>query len=58
MKWNNPIFHLVDIYDMIRGMSRMSGIMILSYRLKEVINSYVLHFFEIKELFISPEPDV
>ena len=28
-----------------RGMSRMSGILILSYRLKEVINSYVLHCF-------------
>ena len=28
-----------------RGMNRMSGILILSYRLKEVINSYVLHCF-------------
>ena len=27
------------------GMSRMSGILILSYRLKEVINSYVLYCF-------------
>ena len=28
-----------------RGMSQMSGILILSYRLKQVINSYVLHYF-------------
>ena len=28
-----------------RGMSRMSGILILSYRLKHVTNSYVLHCF-------------
>ena len=28
---------------MIKGMSWMSGILILSYRLKEVTNSYVLH---------------
>ena len=28
-----------------RGMSWMSGILILSYRLKEVINSYVFHCF-------------
>ena len=27
-------------------------------RLKEVINSYVLHCFEFKELFISLQPDV
>ena len=31
-----------------RGMSRMSGILILSYRLKEVINSYVLYCFWIQ----------
>ena len=36
----------------------MSEILILNYRLKEVINSYILHFFEVKELFISLEPDV
>ena len=34
-----------------RGMSRMSGILILSYRLKEVINSYVLHCFWIERIF-------
>ena len=28
-----------------RGMSRMSGILILSYRLQQLINSYVLHCF-------------
>ena len=28
-----------------RGMSQMSGILILSYRLKEVTNSYVFHCF-------------
>ena len=33
-----------------RGMSRMSGILILSYRLKEVISSYVLHCFWIKRI--------
>ena len=33
-----------------RGMSRMSGILILSYRLKEVINSYVLHYFLIQRI--------
>ena len=31
-----------------RGMSRMSRILILSYRLKEMINSYVLHCFWIQ----------
>ena len=31
------------ICDMSRGMSRMSGILSLSYKLKEVTNSYVLH---------------
>ena len=36
----------------------MSGILILSYRLTEVTNSYVLPFFNVKELFISPQPDV
>ena len=41
-----------------KGMSRMSGILILSCRLKEVINSYVYFVFEVKELFISLEPDV
>ena len=35
----------------------MSGILILSYRLKEVINSFVLHS-EFKEFFISLQPDV
>ena len=33
-----------------RGMSRMSGILILNYRLKEMINSYVLHCFWIKRI--------
>ena len=33
-----------------RGMSRMSGILILSYRLKEMINSYVLHCFELQRI--------
>ena len=33
------------ICDMIKGMSRMSEILILSYSLKEVINSYVLRCF-------------
>ena len=37
---------MMDILcDMIKGMSQMSGILILSYRLKEVTNSYVLHCF-------------
>ena len=31
----------------LRGMSRMSGILIFSYRLKEVTNSYVLNYFEL-----------
>ena len=46
------------ICDMIKGMSQMSLILILSYRLKEMINSYFLHCFEFKELFISLQPDV
>ena len=33
-----------------RGMSRMSEILILSYRLKEVINPYVLHCFWIQRI--------
>ena len=33
-----------------RGMSWMSGILILSYRLKEVINSYVFHCFWIERI--------
>ena len=33
-----------------RGMSRMSGILILSYRLKEVTNSYVFHCFELHRI--------
>ena len=33
-----------------RGMSRMSGMLILSYRLKEVINSHVLHCFWLKRI--------
>ena len=41
-----------------RGKSWMSVILILSYRLKKVINSYVLHCFEFKEMFISLQPDV
>ena len=41
-----------------RGMSQMSELLILSYRLKEVINSYVYIVFEFKELFISLQPDV
>ena len=36
----------------------MSGILILSYRLKEVINSYVYIVFEFKEIFISLQQDV
>ena len=41
-----------------RGMSWMLAIFILSYRLKEMTNSNVLHcFFNFKELFISPQPD-
>ena len=37
-----------------RGMSRMSGILILSYRLKKVTNSYVLHcFWTSKNVHIS-----
>ena len=33
--------------DMIKGMSQMSGKLILSYRLKQVIASFVLHCFSI-----------
>ena len=33
-----------------RGMSRMSGILLLSYRLKEVINSFALHCFWCKRV--------
>ena len=33
-----------------RGMSRMSELLILSYRLKDVLNSYVLHCFWIKRI--------
>ena len=33
-----------------RGMSRMSGILILSYRLKEVINFYLLHCFKLHRI--------
>ena len=33
-----------------RGMNRMSGILILSYRLKEVTNSYVLHCSELQRI--------
>ena len=33
-----------------RGMSRMSGILIWSYRLKEMTNSYVLHCFELQRI--------
>ena len=36
------------ICDMIKGMSWMSQILILSYRLKEVTNSIVLHCLEIQ----------
>ena len=36
----------------------MLGILILSYRLKEVTNSYVLHFSELQRMFISLQPDV
>ena len=60
---NCGIVHLQGTFsivkcDMIKGMSRMSRILIFSYRLKEVINPYVLHCFEAKELFVSLEPDV
>ena len=37
----------------------MSGILILNYRLKEMINSYIFCIvFEFTELFISLQPDV
>ena len=36
----------------------MSAILILSYRLKEVTNSYVLHYFWTSKMFISLHPDV
>ena len=41
-----------------RGIGQMSGILILSYRLKEVRNSYVLHCFEFQKLFIVPQLDI
>ena len=36
----------------------MLGILILSYRLTEVTNSYVLHYFLTLKMFISRQPDV
>ena len=42
-------YHATDV-TWSRGMSRMSGILILSYRLKEMINSYVLHCFELQRI--------
>ena len=50
--WLPMLFHrVVKAYNLLtvtwsRGMVRMSKILILSYRLKEAINSYVLHCLE------------
>ena len=41
-----------------RGMSRMLGILILSYKLKEVINVYVFTLFENFKDVVSEQPDV
>ena len=43
MKKINSSLQLVSTYNMIKGMRWMSEILISSYRLKEVTNSYVLY---------------
>ena len=57
-----PPFNFLGMETLICDMIKVNELdvrnMILNYRLKEVINSYVLHSFEVKELFISREPDV
>ena len=41
-----------------RGISRISGVLILYYRLREVTSSYVLHCFLNLTEFLQPQPDV
>ena len=50
-KMENSVFATqIKKCDLIKGISPMSGVLILSYRLKEVINSYVLHCFELQRI--------